>query len=100
MKRAHAYRITVEHLATPDGAPPAGGALVFEARNHDDIPAIVRRLRGKGILPEDQAAALAVGLKLFTEVMLERRGDPLFEELRGPMRDFIGRLKRAGTPGG
>ena len=36
-------------------------------------------MRGLGDFDPDTATALAIGLKLFGEVMLENRGHPLFE---------------------
>lgn len=91
--KGHRYRITVEHLATPRGENPNRPPLSFEAVNHDDIQSIVERVRGNGLFEPDEAAAMAVGLKLFTEVMLKHRSEPLFADLAPAMRDFIGRLK-------
>ena len=103
MKKGHRYRITVEHLATPreDGTirPP----LSFEAVNHDDVLGIAERVTAGFRYARDESAALAVGLKLFTEVMLAHRDDPLFADLQPALRDFIGRLKertRAATATG
>lgn len=95
--KQHRYRITLEHLADAKGGPGANAPLTFEARNHDDLFAIIERMRGKGLLAEpDQAASLALGLKLLAEVTLENRDDPFFAELRGPLREFIVRIKGAG----
>src|SRR5690606_16493129 len=70
--RQHRYRITLEHLATAKGEPGTHEPLVFEARNHDDLFEIIARIRSKGLLAEpDQAASLALGLKLLAEVTLE-----------------------------
>jgi hypothetical protein len=44
-------------------------------------------------LTPDDAASMVVGLKLLGEVMLWEKGNPLFDPLRGGMRDFIGKLK-------
>lgn len=95
--KQHLYRVTVEHLADANGVPPAtSGALRFEVGNHDDIPAIVARLRGRDDLPFDaeQAAAFAVGLKLFSEVMLEHRGHPLFADFAPYFGQFMKTLKK------
>ncbi|WP_341705742.1 DUF3861 domain-containing protein [Ferrovibrio sp.] len=103
MKRGHRYRVTVEHLATPQGDGETSPPLSFEAVNHDDVLGIARRITAGGAYAPDESAALAVGLKLFTEVMLAHRDDPLFGELQPAMRQFIGRLKersRAATAAG
>ncbi|HUC60871.1 MAG TPA: DUF3861 domain-containing protein [Alphaproteobacteria bacterium] len=91
--RQHRYRITVEHLASPreDEAPRA--PLAFEAANHDEIISIAERVRGRLDFPPEEAAALAIGMKLFGEVMLAHRDDPLFAELRPAWRAFIATLK-------
>lgn len=95
--KQHRYRITLEHLATARGEPGTHAPLVFEARNHDDLFEIIQRMRVRGMLPEpDQAASLALGLKLLAEVTLENREDPFFGELRGPLREFIQKIKKSG----
>lgn len=90
--KQHRYRITVEHLADAKGAPSTH-ALRFEVGNHDDILAIVEMLRDKGDFPPDTAAAFAVGLKLFGEVMLEDKDNPLFATIRPQLAQFIKGLK-------
>lgn len=93
--KQHLYRVTVEHLALPDGSPPpAAEALSFETGNHDDILAIVERMRQRGDLPEADATAFAVGLKLFSEVMLQHRGLPLFADFAPHFKAFMQQLKQ------
>ncbi len=93
--KQHRYRVTVEHLALPDGSPPpTAESLSFETGNHDDILAIVARMRQRGELPEADATALAVGLKLFSEVMLQHRGLPLFADFAPHFKAFMQQLKQ------
>jgi hypothetical protein len=87
--KQHLYRVTLEHLADVKGEPSTHQPLQFEVGNHDDIIAIVERLRSRGDFNEDTAAALGVGLKLFGEVMLENRENPLFASLRPAFSKFI-----------
>jgi hypothetical protein len=91
--REHRYRITLEHLATTSEGQTLHAPLQFETGNHDDLFGIVEKVGGKGHFDADTGAALALGLKLFTEVMLKNRKHPLFEDINQPMRDFIGKLK-------
>ena len=91
--REYRYRVTLEPVASPAPDVPLRAPLSFDACNHDDVVGIAERARARSGFPPDEAAALAVGLKLFTEVMLKHREDPLFAALRGPMREFVGRLK-------
>lgn len=89
--------MTVEHLADPKGNPSSHDApLQFEVGNHDDIQAVVERLRQRGDLGDDTAMALGVGLKLFGEVMLDNRQHPLFADFLPHFGEFIRHLKQGG----
>ena len=92
--KQHRFRITVEHLADADGNPSTHtGPLQFEVGNHDDILAIVERTRQRDDFDANTAAAFAVGLKLFGEVMLENRKSPLFADFVPHFGDFMKKLK-------
>ncbi len=99
MKKHH-YRITVEALE-PEANQQT--ALTFNARSHDDLFAIVEKSRRAGTLSDDDSAAMAIGLKLLGEIVLEHREEPLFKEFFGHIGAFIQKLKTtvraAGTPG-
>lgn len=86
---AHHYRVTVEAI----GEENTGGPLVFETSNHDELFAITDRIRSKNIVPDDEAASFAIGLKLFTETMLRHRKHPLFAELQPAISTFMKALK-------
>jgi len=96
--KAHRYRITVENLDAQDDPPsPASSQsipLVFEAGCHDDLFAIVERMRTRQWFEGDEGVAFAVGLKLFGEVMLKHREDPLFAPLQPHFGEFMKGLKR------
>lgn len=93
--KQHRYRITVEHLVDAKGSPSAyGKPLQFEVGNHDDIFAVVEKLRQRDDLDGVAVTSFAVGMKLFSEVMLENRGHPLFQELAPHFSDFMKLLKR------
>jgi hypothetical protein len=94
---SYRYRITVEKLADAKGDPVEGESLSFYAANHDDILAIVKRMRER--LPYDAStiASLGVGLKLFSEVVLVHREDPLFAEIRPAIGGFIRQLKEGSS---
>ncbi|NYF79648.1 DUF3861 domain-containing protein [Granulicella arctica] len=91
---SYRYRITVDALTDAKGEPVQGRTLIFEAMNHDDILTIVDRMRAR--LPFDgvTVASLAVGLKLFSEVALTHREDPIFAKIRPALSEFIGELKQ------
>ncbi|MAD44229.1 MAG: hypothetical protein CMI02_08040 [Oceanospirillaceae bacterium] len=92
--KQHQYRITVEHLADAKGNPSEYEApLVFETGNHDDILKIVELMKQRDDLDEREATSLAVGLKLFSEIMLENKGHALFSEFQPHFLDFMKKLK-------
>ncbi len=92
--RHHTYRITVEHIVSARESEPVHPTpLVFDAQNHDDLFRIVERARTATGLPPDEAAAMAVGLKLLSEIALTHRRNDLFSDLANDLGTFIGRLK-------
>lgn len=92
---AHTYRITLEYTGGKAEGPDAPAPLSFTAANHDNLFEIVERVRRSGRFDQDTAAALAVGMKLFSEVLLQHRDDPLFGPIAGAYREFIGQFKTA-----
>lgn len=86
---AHEYRITLEYAGGKHAGPELHEPLSFNAENHDDLFEIIARVQGAKLFDADTSAALALGMKLFGEVMLKHRQDPLFAPLSGPYRDFI-----------
>lgn len=92
--RSHTYRFTVEHVASAwIGEPPNPAPLVFEATNHEDILRVVARARAATDLGPDGAAAMAMGLKLLSEIALAHRKEALFSDLSGALGAFIGKLE-------
>jgi hypothetical protein len=91
---SYRYRVTVEKLSDAKGEPVHGQTLSFYAANHDDILVIVERLQTKLRLDAGTAASLGLGLKLFSEVTLMRRKDPMFAQIRPALSEFIEQLKQ------
>lgn len=91
---AHQYRVTLEYLGGKHAGPETHVPLQFEAGNHDDLFDIVQRVQTSGIANADEAAALALGMKLFGEVMLKHRKDPLFAALQPSFVEFINAFKQ------
>lgn len=88
------YKITIETLPhEPTEKPDDHQECVFEAKNHDDVLAIIAAVRTKEIADEDSSAALALGLKLLSEVVLARRTETLFADIWPPLQEFTRRLK-------
>jgi|SRR5690554_1350657 hypothetical protein len=91
--KQHKYRITLEHLSNPKGEVLGYSPLQFEVGNHDDIFKIVELMRSRGDLKENDATAFALGLKLFSEVMLENKQNPLFASFKNDFGKFMKELK-------
>jgi hypothetical protein len=88
------YKITVEAMTGVKGEPVEGRTLSFEAANHDDILGIVDRMRTRLPFDDDTIASLGVGLKLFTEVTLKERNDPMFAMIGPALSEFARGLKQ------
>jgi hypothetical protein len=91
---SYRYKITVEALTGAKGEPVEGQILSFEAANHDDILGIVERMRARLPFDGDTVASLGIGLKLFSEVALIQRNDPMFEMIRPALEEFVRALKQ------
>ena len=90
---SYRYKVTVEKIADAKGQPVAAESMSFEAVNHDDILAIAERATTKMPFDEDLARQMAIGLKLFGEVALMRKDDPIFVAVRPALQEFIMQLK-------
>lgn len=91
--KQHRYRITVEYIADPDGHPQQREPLVFEAGSHDEILGIVELARKSRLMDEQTMAPFVVGQKLFGEVVMENRGNPLFADFWPHFLEFMKKFK-------
>lgn len=99
-KRAYTYHLRLEQVAGISPDSPRHEPLELEFDNHDDIFTIIERLRQRDLFAEPgQATEFAIGLKMFSEVMLKNRQHPLFEELTPAFRAFMQRLKSGADAG-
>ncbi len=96
--KSHRYRITLAHLAGKNADDVLHAPLQFDCTNHDDIFTIIERAAAARLFEGDENAAFAVGLKLFSEVMLNHRDDPLFTPLQGAFGEFMKGLKARTKP--
>jgi hypothetical protein len=91
---SYRYKVTVEALTGARGEPVEGRTLSFEAANHDDILGIVEKMRARLPFDGDTVASLGIGLKLFSEVALMQRDDPMFAMIRPALGEFVRGLKQ------
>lgn len=94
-KKAHQYKLTLAHLKSIKGEEMNTPPLEIEFENHDDIFSIIEKTQEKNFFGDlDQSTEFAIGLKLFSEVMLRNRNNPLFEELGPAFALFMKRIKK------
>ena len=87
----HTYKVLLEHHNDAEA-----GELAFNFASHEDVIALVERVRGKGVLPQEEVAAFVVGLKLFSGVLLNHRDEDLFAEFAPHFGKLMKKLKGAG----
>ena len=75
-----------------DTNPP--NYLEMEFDSHDEIFGIIKNLQDKKLFQDErQAAQLALGLKLFSEVLIKNRQHPLFNAFTPAFAEFMKNLK-------
>ena len=92
----HRYRITVTPVES-DGLQCQGRCTIeFEHSCHDDWMRILEAMQRQRGFTGDERAALTVGTKLLSGLMLQHRKDEddLFASLRPHMGEFIKDLKQ------
>jgi len=93
-KRTNKYHLTLRLEQYANGDQEPAKQLELEFDNHDELFSIIERIQAKALFPsKDQSAEFAIGLKMFSEVMLKNRHLPLFEELAPAFGSFMKRLK-------
>jgi hypothetical protein len=89
----HGHTFTIVVAPQIAGEMTDTSRLMFDHVNHDNVIAIAARVRDKSGWAPDMAAATVIGLKLLSSVALNNKDDPIFDHLRGPIRDFTRALK-------
>lgn len=94
---SHRYRITVTPVES-DGLQCQGRCTIeFEHSCHDDWMRILETMQQRRGFSGDERAALIVGTKLLSGLMLNHRNDAddVFASLRPHMGEFIKDLKQS-----
>jgi len=87
------YKITLEHTHNPKDEE-LQQPVVVEFDNHDNIFNIIKIMQERDLFNDvNQSAEFAIGLKLFSEVMLRNKDNALFEEFLSAFKDFMKNLK-------
>ncbi|MFV5703682.1 DUF3861 domain-containing protein [Flavobacterium sp. XS2P12] len=97
-KRTNKYKLKLELLATAKVDDTIYTPIELEFDNHDNIFTIIERMKNRNIFKtQDQATEFAIGLKMFSEVMLKNRENELFSEFRPAFSEFMKKLKSTPT---
>ncbi|MEE3224494.1 MAG: DUF3861 domain-containing protein [Bacteroidota bacterium] len=93
-KKRNLYKLSLEQLSVLKEEKRVEDALELELSNHDELFEIIERVKTKQLFTTaEESTEFALGLKLFTEVMLRNKKHPLFEDLRPHIVDFMKKLK-------
>lgn len=96
-KKTNLYKIYIEKVENPSETKNelrSTEELLFES--HDDLFRIFESAKSKNIFnDEEQAVQFSLGLKLFSEVMLKNRENPIFEQLKPTFGVFMEKIKSA-----
>ena len=87
------YKITLEHTYNPKDEK-LQEPIQVEFDNHDNIFVIIEKLQERSLFnDENQETEFAIGLKMFSEVMLRNKENSLFEEFLPAFKDFMKKIK-------
>ena len=87
------YKIQIQEVELNDGRQ-SGKSIEFEVENHDDILYLIEQMQNSSRFEnKNENTEFIVGLKLFSEVMMRNRNNPLFEEFIPAFRQFMKKLK-------
>lgn len=93
-KRANKYNLKLKSVQYANGETEPVQGLEIEFDNHDEIFNIIERIKDKNIFENpEEATQFALGLKLFSEIKIKHRKNPLFDELNEVFPVFMKKLK-------
>lgn len=93
-KRSNKYYLTLSLKEYANGETAPAKELGIEFENHDEIFSIIEKMNAKNLFEsESEATQFALGLKLFGEIKLKHRKNPLFDEINEVFPVFMKKLK-------
>lgn len=89
------YKVTLEHISSPkEDTLHSPVEVIFD--NHDNVFEIIEKLKQKDLFENaGESTEFAIGLKMFSEVMLRHKDHALFTDLMPAFKDFMKKLKQA-----
>lgn len=92
-KRNNTYKISLQEVELKDGTT-SGKSLELEFENHDNLFAVLEKVQSQNLFPaKSDEIEFTIGLKLFSEVMIRNRTNPLFEDFSPAFKEFMQKLK-------
>ncbi|CAD0007751.1 MAG TPA: DUF3861 domain-containing protein [Flavobacterium sp.] len=93
-KKSNKYYLTLSLKEYANGETQPAKELGIEFTNHDEIFSIIEKMKAKNLFDnESEATQFALGLKLFGEIKLKHRKNPLFDEINDVFPTFMKKLK-------
>ena len=93
-KKSNKYKLKLELLELVRPDEKVYEPLEVEFDNHDNIFAIIEKMKNRDrFKTKQQSIEFAIGLKLFSEVMLKNKENPLFEEFRPAFGALMKKIK-------
>lgn len=93
-KRNNIYKINLQEVQLKNGEL-ADKSLELTFDNHDDLFKIIQLVTEKNLFSEkNQSIEFILGLKLMSEVILKNKDNPLFDDLKPAIVQFMGKLKK------
>ena len=93
-KKGNHYKLILEQTELLDKDEPLQAPFVLDFMNHDEIFKIIEMIKSKNPFEnENQSVEFAIGLKLFLEVVMKNKNNPIFEDLLPAIKAFMPKLK-------
>ena len=94
IKKANTYKLRLELLELLRPDDKIYSPIELEFGNHDNIFNIIERMKKRNRFKTEQdSVEFAIGLKLFSEVMLKNKGNSLFEDFRPAFGELMKKIK-------
>ncbi len=93
--KKHTYQVTCTYVCDDEGNTPNVNPLSFEAILHENIFDIVQTLEKKEVVPNEDAAAFGLGLKLFAEVIRKNQNVELCAALQPHLLEIMKEIKKS-----
>jgi len=93
VKKNNRYKILLQEIELKDGTQ-TGKSIELEFENHDNIFSLIEMTKDSDRFEnKTHNTQFILGLKLFSEVMIRNRNNPLFEDFAPSFKEFMKKLK-------